>query len=67
VKGKTVNWVSRGSIYKIIILPYVLYGCETWSLTLREEHRMRVIRRTFGPKREYGEDYIMRSFAVQIR
>jgi hypothetical protein len=27
-------------IYKIIILPVVLYGCETWSLTLREEHRL---------------------------
>jgi hypothetical protein len=29
-------------IYKIIIFPVVLYGCETWSLTLREEHRLRV-------------------------
>jgi hypothetical protein len=29
-------------IYKTIILPVVLYGCETWSLTLREEHRLRV-------------------------
>jgi hypothetical protein len=29
-------------IYRTIILPVVLYGCETWSLTLREEHRMRV-------------------------
>jgi hypothetical protein len=43
-------------IYKIIILPVVLYGCETWSLTLREEHRLRVFenrvqRRIFGPKR----------------
>ena len=28
--------------YKAIILPIVLYGCETWSLTLREEHRLRV-------------------------
>jgi hypothetical protein len=28
--------------YKTIILPVVLYGCETWSLTLREEHRLRV-------------------------
>jgi hypothetical protein len=44
-------------IYKTIILPVVLYGCETWSLTLREEHRLRVfenrvLRRTFGPKRD---------------
>jgi hypothetical protein len=35
----------------------VLYGCETWSLTLREEHRLRVsenrvLRRIFGPKRD---------------
>jgi hypothetical protein len=42
-------------IYKTIILPVVLYGCETWSLTLREEHRLRVfankvLRRMFGPK-----------------
>jgi hypothetical protein len=29
-------------IYKTIILPFVLYGCETWSLTLREEHRLKV-------------------------
>jgi hypothetical protein len=29
-------------IYKTIILPVVLYGCETWFLTVREEHRLRV-------------------------
>jgi hypothetical protein len=44
-------------ICKTIILPVVLYGCETWSLTLREEHRLRVIenkmlRKIFGPKRD---------------
>jgi hypothetical protein len=44
-------------IYKTILLPGVLYGCETWSLTLREEHRLRVfenrvLRRIFGPKRD---------------
>jgi len=44
-------------IYKIIVLSFVLYGCETWSLKLREEHRLkvfdnRVLRRIFGPKRE---------------
>jgi hypothetical protein len=42
-------------IYKTIILSVVLYGCETWSVTLREEHRLRVfenrvLRGTFGPK-----------------
>jgi hypothetical protein len=44
-------------IYKTVILPVVLYGCETWSPTLREGHRLRVfenrvLRRIFGPKRE---------------
>jgi hypothetical protein len=44
-------------IYKAIILPVVLYGCETWSLTVREEHTLRVfetwvLRRLFGPKRD---------------
>jgi hypothetical protein len=29
-------------IYKTVILPVVLYGCESWSLTLRQEHRLRV-------------------------
>jgi len=42
-------------MYRTIILPVVLYGCETWSLTLREERRLRVyenrvLRRVFGPK-----------------
>jgi hypothetical protein len=44
-------------MYRKIILSVVLYGCETWSLTLREERRVRVfqnrvLRRIFGPKRE---------------
>ena len=44
-------------IYRTIILPVVLYGYETWSLTLREERRLRVfenrvLRRIFGPKRD---------------
>jgi len=37
-------------IYRTIILHVVLYGCETWSLTLREERSLRVLRRLFGPK-----------------
>jgi hypothetical protein len=43
-------------IYRSKILPVVLYGCETWSLTLREEHRLRVwvLWRIFGPKRDEG-------------
>ena len=44
-------------IYRSIILPGVLYVCETWSLTLQEEHRLRVfgnrvVIRIFGPKRD---------------
>ena len=45
-------------IYWIIILRIVLYGCETWSLTLREERNLRVLnenmvfRRIFGPRRD---------------
>ena len=44
-------------IYRTIILPVVLHGCETWSLTLREERRLRVFenrvfRKVFRPKRD---------------
>jgi hypothetical protein len=43
-------------IYRAVMLPVVLCGCETWFLTLREEHRQRVfenrVLRIFGPKRE---------------
>jgi len=47
----------RLPIYACPILPVVLYGCETWSLTLREERRLRVfenrvLRKVFGPKRD---------------
>jgi hypothetical protein len=57
--------LSLGLLSKIVkiricrtaVLPVVLYGCETWSLTLREEHRLRafeirVLRRIFGQKRK---------------
>jgi hypothetical protein len=45
------------TIYRTVILPFVLYGCETWWLTLRDEHRLRVsenrvLRRIFGPKKK---------------
>jgi hypothetical protein len=44
-------------MYKTLVLTVVLYGCGTWSLTLREERRLRVfencvLRRIFGPKRD---------------
>jgi hypothetical protein len=48
----------KDKIYKTVILPVMLYGCDTWSLALREEHRLWVfentVSRIFGPKR--GED-----------
>jgi hypothetical protein len=48
---------TKIKIYRTVILPVVLYGCETWSVRLREEHRLRVVenrvlRRIFGPKRD---------------
>jgi hypothetical protein len=48
---------TKIKIYRTIILPVVLYGCKTWSLTLREEHRLRVFENRvlssiFGPKRD---------------
>ena len=53
---KVVN-LTGFTVYRTIILPVVLYGCETWSLTLREERRLRVfenrvLRRIFGPKKD---------------
>jgi hypothetical protein len=59
-------------IYKTVILPVVLYGCETWSLTLGEERRLRVfentvLRKIFGPKIEevdHGENCIMMNFVA---
>ena len=60
-------------IYRTIILPIVLYVCETWSLKLREVRWLRVfekrvLRKIFGPKRDEvtgnGENYIMRSLTI---
>jgi hypothetical protein len=47
----------RIKIYKTVILPVVLYECETWSFILREEYRLRryenrVLRKIFGPQRD---------------
>jgi hypothetical protein len=60
-------------IYKTIILPVVLYGCETWSLTLREENRLgvfenMVLRIIFGPRRDQvtGEWRKLHSEELQI-
>ena len=58
VQNLSPSLLSKGlkiKIYRTISLPVVLYGCETWSLTMREERRMRVfenrvLRRIFAPK-----------------
>jgi hypothetical protein len=55
LSSRLLSWNIKFKIYKIIILPVVLYGCETWSIALREEHRLRVfenkvLRRILGPK-----------------
>ena len=47
----------KTKIYRTVILPFGLYGCETWSVSLREEHRLRVfenrvLRKIFGPERD---------------
>jgi hypothetical protein len=61
---------AKINIYRTIILPDVLYGCETLSLTLKEEHRLRVfenrvLRRIFRPKRdEVTGDYITRNLII---
>src|SRR5215831_10162697 len=57
LSSRSLSKNLKSRIYKTIILPVVLYGCEAWPLTLREEHRLRVfenrvLRRVFGPKRD---------------
>jgi len=52
-----IRILKNTMICRTIILPVVLYGCETWSLTLREERKLRVfenkvLRRIFGPRKE---------------
>ena len=59
-RSQTARGKCKGTeIYRTIILLIVLYGCESWSLTLREERRLKmfenmVLRRIFGPKRDEG-------------
>ena len=56
-KEKALQAVSEYCLMFFIILPVVWYGCETWSLTLRDKRRLRVfenrvLRRIFGIKRD---------------
>jgi hypothetical protein len=57
ISSRLLSKNVKNKIYKTTTLPVVLYGCETWSLTLREEHRLRVfenrvLRKIFGPKKD---------------
>jgi hypothetical protein len=56
LSSRLISKSLKIKIYKTVILPVVLYEYETWSLTLREEHRLRVfesrVLRIFGAKRE---------------
>ena len=70
LSSRLVSKNLKIKIHRTIILPVVLYGCETWSLTLRDERRQRVfenrvLSRVFGPKRDEetgnGESCITRS------
>ena len=64
----------KSKLHQTLVLPVVLYGCETWSVTLREERRLRefensVLREILGPKRkgqDTAENYITRSFMLCI-
>ena len=70
LSSRLLSTNTKIKVYRIIILHVVMNGCETWSLTLREERRLRVsenrvLRRIFGLKRDEvtgsGENYIMRT------
>ena len=65
--------LSKNLKIKTLILPFVFYGCETWSLTLREEQSLRVfenrvLRRISGPKNDEikgeWENYITRNLMI---
>ena len=57
LSSRLLSKILKSKIYRTIILPIVLYGCETWSLKVREERKLRVfenkvLRRIFGPRRD---------------
>jgi hypothetical protein len=61
-----VSYKKRIKMYKTVILPVVPYGCETWSVTLREEHRLRIFeirapRKISGSEREGGRRIMERT------
>jgi len=57
LSSRLLSKILKIKIYRTVILPVILYGCETWSLTLREERKLRVfenrvMRKIFGPRRD---------------
>ena len=71
LSSRVLSKKLKVNTYKTVILPVVLYGCETWSLTLKEEHWLRVfenkvLRKIFGTRetklQDNGENYIMLSY-----
>jgi hypothetical protein len=61
LSSSVLSKILKIKIYRTIIFPVVLYGCETWSLKSREKHRLRVfknrvLRRIFGPKEDEKTD-----------
>jgi hypothetical protein len=57
LSSRLISINTKIRVYRTVVLPVVLYGCETWSLTLREEQSLgvfenRVLRRIFGAKRD---------------
>jgi hypothetical protein len=55
LSSRLLSKYAKIGIYKTIILPVIVYGCATWSLTLREEHRLRVCEKNICTKEECSE------------
>jgi hypothetical protein len=66
LSSRLISKTLKVKIYKSVILPVVLYGCETWSLTLGEEHRLRVFENRVLRKMDHGENCIMMNFTTCI-
>jgi hypothetical protein len=70
IRTRESQYCIRNVVLKNIILPVVLYECEIWSLTLREEHRLRVfenrlLRRIFGLKRVFENRLLRRILGLK--
>jgi len=67
LSSRLISKILKIKIYKTVIFPSVLYGCETWSVTLREEHRLRITEnRALRRKTDRGENCVMMNFTACI-